>query len=731
MGTSQPIPRLTYPGSIMTFLSSTDHTPPRPERRPVQTTNHGDERTDEYAWLRERNDEVIAHLEAENTYCRAVMAPTEALQEALFGEIKARIQETDMSLPTHKGPWSYLTRTEEGKQYGIHVRRPRAQASDDTADQLLLDENEAAAGHEFFSLGTFEPSPDHSLIAWAKDTNGAEQFDLAFLVADPTLRDSTTDPAAPEVIEGTSPGVAWAASSNAVFYTTLDEQMRPYQVWRHELGTEQSSDVLVFEEPDERFYVGLGTSATDDYIMLSLSSQITSEVHLLRAVDANDASARFVLVEPRQDGVEYAVEHHRAHDGSERFFILSNHELAGFRLYTAPIDTPQRAHWSDLGLHPTTDPTNDPYPAKLDGFDVFAHHLVLQERVDALERMRVIVLDDHGNVTGERNLSFPEPVYSIWSNGNAEFDTSTYRFGYTSPVTPPTVFSEDLTMTERLLLKQQPVLNGFSSDTYRCDRFWATARDGERIPVSIVHHRDTKLDGTAPLALYGYGSYEISIDPTFSTMRLSLLDRGVVFAIAHIRGGGERGRRWYLDGKFLAKKTTFHDFIDVADSLADAKICDPKRIVARGGSAGGLLMGAVANERPDRWAGIVAEVPFVDVVTTMLDDTLPLTAIEHDEWGDPNDPQFYAYMRSYSPYDNVGAQAYPNLLATAGLNDPRVGFWEPTKWVARLRDRSTSDNVVLLKAELGAGHGGPTGRYAVWRDEAFVLAFVLSALGIS
>ncbi len=706
----------------MSFLSNPDLRPPAPPSRPVNFEAHGDTRVDEYAWLRERSDEVIAHLEAENTYCQAVTASSAALQEQLFAEIKARVQETDMSLPTHKGPWSYLTKTEEGKQYSIHVRRPRDRSDDPTADQLLLDENEAAAGLDFFALGTFEPSPDHSLIAWAKDVNGSEQYELAFLSV------GGAEAEVPDVIVDTAPGVAWAGSSNAVFYTTLDDMMRPHQVWRHQLGSAQADDVLVFEEPDDRFYVGLGTSATDEFILLSLSSQVTTEMWTLRATDADDPAARFTLVRPRTEGVEYGIDHHRATDGSERFFVVSNHEWAGFRLYESDVANANESPWRDLGLHPGS---SDPYPTKLDGFDVFQHHLVLHERADALERMRVVDLTDAGATATVRTLSFPEPVYSTWSNGNAEFATSMFRFGYTSPVTPPTVYAEDLVTQERTLLKQQPVLNGFSSETYRCDRFWAKADDGEQIPVSLVHHRDTSLDGTASLVLYGYGSYEVSIDPTFSTMRLSLLDRGMIFAIAHIRGGGERGRRWYTEAKFLTKRRTFDDFVNVADALVEAKICDPTRIVARGGSAGGLLMGAVVNQRADRWAAIVAEVPFVDVVTTMLDDTLPLTAIEHDEWGDPNDPEFYAYMKSYSPYDNVTEQAYPHILATAGLNDPRVGFWEPTKWVARIRDRSTSGNVVLLKSELGGGHQGPTGRYAVWRDEAFVLAFILNAVGIT
>ena len=695
---------------------------PIPTARPVNSTLHGITRTDEYAWLRGKDDpEVLAHLEAENAYTAALTASTVDLQESLFQEIKARIQETDLSVPVKKGPWAYVTRTVEGSQYAIHTRRPRALANDESAEVVLLDENVVADGHDYFALGTFDPSPDHQWVAWAIDTNGSEQYELRF-------RDLVTGEDSAEVVGPVAPGSAWAADSATVFYATLDEVMRPYRLWRHVVGTDQAADLMVFEEPDERFFLGVGVSATDDLLVLTLGSQVTTEVHLLRATAAVDPSARFSVVEPRRHGIEYGVDHHRAADGTERLIIVTNDGSDGFRLMTAPVDMPGAAHWSDCGLHPAT---AEPYPLKLDGVDVFIRHLVLHERADALERLRVVELDDHGSIGNVRVLSMPEPVYSVWSGGNAEFDTHVLRFGYTSPVTPSTVFEEDLVTGARVVLKRQPVLGSFDPEAYVCERVWAPAPDGELVPVSVVRRRDTPVDGTAPLLLYGYGAYEISIDPTFSSLRLSLLDRGFVFAIAHIRGGGERGRRWYLDGKFLVKPTTFSDFIAVADHLAATDYADPHRIVARGGSAGGLLMGAVINARPDRWCAVVAEVPFVDVVNTMLDDTLPLTAIEWDEWGNPTDPEFYACMSSYAPYENVAAVDHPQVLATGGLNDPRVGFWEPAKWVARLRQRNTGTNRILLKMEMGAGHGGPTGRYSVWRDEAFVLAFILTSVGIT
>ena len=695
---------------------------PIPTARPVDSTLHGITRTDEYAWLRGKDDpEVLAHLEAENAYTAALTASTVDLQESLFQEIKARIQETDLSVPVKKGPWAYVTRTVEGSQYAIHTRRPRALANDESAEVVLLDENVVADGHDYFALGTFDPSPDHQWVAWAIDTNGSEQYELRF-------RDLVTGEDSAEVVGPVAPGSAWAADSATVFYATLDEVMRPYRLWRHVVGTDQAADLMVFEEPDERFFLGVGVSATDDLLVLTLGSQVTTEVHLLRATAAVDPSARFSVVEPRRHGIEYGVDHHRAADGTERLIIVTSDGSDGFRLMTAPVDMPGAAHWSDCGLHPAT---AEPYPLKLDGVDVFIRHLVLHERADALERLRVVELDDHGSIGNVRVLSMPEPVYSVWSGGNAEFDTHVLRFGYTSPVTPSTVFEEDLVTGARVVLKRQPVLGSFDPEAYVCERVWAPAPDGELVPVSVVRRRDTPVDGTAPLLLYGYGAYEISIDPTFSSLRLSLLDRGFVFAIAHIRGGGERGRRWYLDGKFLVKPTTFSDFIAVADHLAATDYADPHRIVARGGSAGGLLMGAVINARPDRWCAVVAEVPFVDVVNTMLDDTLPLTAIEWDEWGNPTDPEFYACMSSYAPYENVAAVDHPQVLATGGLNDPRVGFWEPAKWVARLRQRNTGTNRILLKMEMGAGHGGPTGRYSVWRDEAFVLAFILTSVGIT
>jgi oligopeptidase B len=695
---------------------------PSAARRPVTTTLHGDTRVDDFAWLREKeNPEVIAYLEAENAYTASMMTGTEALQESVFQEIKARVQETDLSLPVRKGAWSYLTRTLEGSQYPIHLRRPRDREADETADVLLLDENVLAGEADYFSLGTFEPSPDHSLLAWGTDTDGAELYDMRFTKIDTgeVMRDLLVD---------TSPGVVWSASGNAVLYLTLDDLMRPFQVWRHVLGTDQSQDEMLCEETDERFYLSLAQSSTDEFIIVTSGSQVTSDVRVMRTTAADKAGATFTMVEPRRDGIEYTLDHHRAVDGSERFVVVTNDGCESFRLCVADVTNPGAAGWVDMGLHADD---GSAYPVKLDGLEVFQHHLVLGERADAVERFRIVTLDDGGAFVSVRTVTMDEPVYSVWSGGNPEFAVTSFRFGYTSLVTPPTIFEEDLATGNRVMLKQQPVLGDFDPKTYVCERIWAPATDGELIPVSVVRRADTPVDGSAALMLYGYGSYEVSIDPTFSTMRLSLMDRGMVIAVAHIRGGGERGRRWYLNGKFHNKRNTFTDFIDVADHLVDIKLCAPDRIVARGGSAGGLLMGAVLNARPERWRAIVAEVPFVDVVTTMLDETLPLTQLEWEEWGNPNEADFYAYMRSYSPYDNVQTLAYPDIFVSAGLNDPRVGFWEPAKWVAKLRLSNTGSNRLLLKTEMGAGHGGQSGRYSVWRDEAQVYAFMLTAVGIT
>jgi oligopeptidase B len=704
------------------------------ERRPVELVAHGDARIDDWFWLRDKDDPaVIAHLEAENAYTEAATAGTGALRDELYDEIVSRIEETDLSVPVRKGPWLYYGRTEEGSNYAIHCRRPAgpdpgtdpARLSEPGGvpedEQVLLDENRLAAGHDYFAVGNLEISPDHRWLVYSTDTSGGERYTMRFL----DLEHGTL---APESIEDTSYGSAWANDNATVFYVRVDEAMRPYQLWRHRVGTDPAGDRLVYEEADDRFYLGVGRTRDDRYVLVGLDSKMTSEVWFL---DADHPEGEPTVVEPRRHGVEYSVDHDRGDPGRgrpSRFLIVTNDGAEDFRLMEAPEATPGRPHWREVI------PARD--DVRLDGVDVFAGHLVVYERHGGETRIRVV-----DAVTGaSEDIPRPESPSTVWAGANPDYESTTLRYEYSSLVTPRSVYDLDVRSGQVTLLKRQPVLGDFDPDRYRTERRWAEADDGTRVPLSLVFRPDL-VDGAAggaPCLLYGYGSYETSIDPTFSSLRLSLLDRGFVFAIAHVRGGGEMGRRWYEQGKLAAKPTTFHDFVACARSLVDAGLTAPDRLVARGASAGGLLMGAVANLAPDLFRAVVAEVPFVDCLTTILDETLPLTVLEWEEWGNPvEDPAIYAVMKSYSPYDNVASVdssgqpvRYPDILATAGLSDPRVGFWEPAKWVARLR-AANPDNRVLLKTELGAGHGGPSGRYDAWRDEAFVYAFVLDALGLA
>jgi oligopeptidase B len=685
---------------------------PIAEVRPTTTTFHGDSRTDDYAWLRDRNDPAVTkYLEAENAYTEATMRPTLGLQTRLFEEFKARVQETDTSVPVRKDGFDYVSRTVEGLQYGIHARIRADDAS--RTEQILIDENIEAEDHEYFSLGAFDVSPNHGRLLWAYDTDGSELYTLR-------VRDLTTGVDEPDEIPEIYYGTAWAHDNATFFYSKTDDAMRPYQIWRHHLGTPVADDVLILEEPDEHFFAGVDLTKSEDFITISLHSSLTSEVWLL---DAHDPTGEFRLVARRRPGVEYGVEHDPgdvASGRAPRLLIVTNDDAVNGRLVEAPIDQPDAAHWRDVVAHRVD--------VKLEGVEIFRRHLVLAEREAGNEQLRIVNLAEHT----ERMVEPPEAVCSIGLNANPEIDTELMRFDYTSLVTPASIFDEHLDTGERTLLKQQPVRAGYNPANYVTGRLWATAADGTLVPISYVHHRDFVPDGNAPALLYGYGSYEISIDPGFSALRVSLLDRGVLFAIAHVRGGGELGRLWYEHGKFLEKRNTFTDFIACAEHLIAEGYTSAARLAARGRSAGGLLMGAITNLRPDLFAAVSAEVPFVDSLNTMLDDTLPLTVGEWEEWGDPvHDAVFYQYMKSYAPYENVDAVAHPAILALGGLNDPRVSFWEPAKWIAKLRATTTGSKPMLLKTEMGAGHGGPTGRYAAWKDEAFVYAFLLQSLGIS
>ena len=688
----------------------TSDSPPPPVARRVPHVHeaHGDRRPDDYHWLRDRDDpEVTAYLEAENAYADAVMEPLRPLQEKLYAEIVSRIQETDLSVPVPYGPFLYYSRSVEGLQYPIHCRRSATPdgAEDASPEQILIDENVLAEGEEYCALGAAEVSPDHRLLAWSLDTEGDEDHVLR-------IRDLDTGEDHPEEIPDTSYGVAWASDNRTVFYTTLDESRRPWRVWRHRLGTDPAEDVLVHQEDDDRFFCGVERTRSGGFLVIDLRSAVTSETLILRA---DDPEGTFTVVEPRRQGVEYGLDHH-----GDRLFILSNDGAPNFRLVEAPVDDPRPENWRELLPHSPD--------VKLEGIAAFVRHLVVLERAEAVRRLRVIDLD-----RGDQHvIEQPEAVCRVGmpEEDNPEFDRSTLRYTYTSLVTPQSIFDYDLDSRERALLKQEPVLGGYDPGLYETQRLWATAPDGTRVPISLVARKGTPLDGSAPCVLYGYGSYEASSDPRFSSLRLSLLERGFVWAIGHIRGGGEMGRAWYEAGKLQHKANTFTDFIACAEHLIGAGWTSPERLAILGGSAGGLLVGAALNLRPDLFRAAIAEVPFVDVVSTISDPTLPLSVIEWEEWGNPADPEFYATMKSYSPYDNVRAARYPDVFVTAGLNDPRVSYWEPAKWVAKLRATAEPGSQLVLRTEMGAGHGGPSGRYDAWRKEAEIFAFLLEAFGI-
>jgi oligopeptidase B len=677
---------------------------PLATRKLAERSLHGETVVDPYAWMREReSEEVLAHLRAENEYVEASLAHLGKLRERVFQEIKARIQETDLSVPARKGPYWYLTRTQEGYQYPVCCRR---QGGPDGPEEILLDCNELAGDSDYFGLGVLEISPDHRLIAYSTDFTGAERFDLHFRnVA------SATD--LPEVVSFTSYGCAWSKDSSTLFYTRHDDAMRPHQLWRHRIGTDPQQDVLVFQEDDERFFLDVDASRSEDLVLLTLQSKTTSEVWFLEAAAPE---GEFRCIRPREADVEYWAEHVRG-DAGGSLVILATLEAPNGRILTAPVANPSA--WREI-LPERAD-------VKLDGVEAFENHLIVWCRVEGVGSIRI--LPQHGGKAVD--LVFDEAVRSVDAGTNLEYETTTLRFDYESLVTPHSVFDHDLETGERELRKRQPVLGGYQPEDWESKREWAMAVDGTRVPISLVARRDLPRDGSTPLLLYGYGAYEANSDPWFSAARLSLLERGVVFAIAHVRGGGEMGRQWYDQGKLAYKQNSFDDFIACAEHLVARGFTSPERLAARGASAGGLLVGAALNQRPDLFCAVVAEVPFVDVVNTMLDASLPLTVTEWEEWGDPRIEEQYRWLRAYAPYENIAACPYPRLLVTSGLNDPRVQYWEPAKWVAAMRDKTTGEEPILLKTEMGAGHGGPSGRYDAWRDEALVLAFLLDALGVA
>jgi len=688
--------------------------PPRAERRPVPVTHHGHTRTDEYAWLRADNwqevmrnpsalaEDIHAYLDAENAYFAAAMADTDALQETLFKEMRGRIKEDDSSVPSPDGPWAYAVRYIEGGQHPLYVREKREGGGEET----MLDGNALGEGRAYFRIGGAVHSPDHRLLAWSHDDAGSEFFTLS-------VRDLENGSDLADLIPDTSGGATWSADGHFIFYVRLDANHRPSRVFRHKLGTSPEADVLVYEEQDPGFFVGIGKTLSRRFILIQAHDHQTSEVWMIPA-DTPETEPR--LIAPRDTAVEYHVD--EAHG---TLFILTNAGGAkDFKIVAAPVETPERENWSDLVAHE---------PGRLIiGHDVTARHLVRLERFEGLPRIIVRRLDDGL----EHTIAFEEEAYALGLMGGYEFDTDTLRFNYSSMATPGRVFDYDMESRKRVLRKEQEVPSGHDPSRYLTRRIMAPAPDGETIPISLLYLKDTPLDGSAPALLYGYGAYGMSTPAGFSISRLSLVDRGFVYAIAHIRGGKDKGYAWYETGRREAKPNTFTDFIAAGEHLAAERITSRRKIVGQGGSAGGMLIGAVANMTTDLFGGLIAAVPFVDVLNTMLDDTLPLTPPEWPEWGNPIESAVdFQTLLAYSPYDNVQAKYYPPILALAGLTDPRVTYWEPAKWVARLRALKTDENLVLLRTNMEAGHGGAAGRFDALKETAIEIAFALKVTGKS
>ena len=673
--------------------------PPRAARKPKVLVKFGDRRVDEYYWLRDRADPaVIAHLEAENRYARAVMKPLDAFRDKLYAEMLARIQETDESVPYRRHGYWYYQRDVEGKQYPIYCRR---KGTMEAPEEVLLDVNALAEGHRFTQIGAMDVSPDGKLLAYTVDFVGFRQYRLQ-------VRDLATNAMLPDSAERVT-SLAWAGDSRTIFHVEEHEtNKRSYRLHRHTLG---GASELVYEERDELFDIGVGETRSERYVVLGIVSKDTSEA---RVLPAGEPRGQFRVVEPRRKGHEYYVDHHEG-----VFFIRTNDKGPNFRLVTTPEEAPGAKHWKQLVAHRPL--------VMLEEVDVFRDFWVLVERDKGLIKLRVTDF-----ATGAHHyIDFDEAVYSAHPGTNLEYDTRQFRFVYESLVTPMSWYDYDVGKHTRKLLKRKPVLGPYDPADYASEALTAVAKDGTRIPISLVYRKDKRGTGPQPMLLYGYGSYGIPMDPGFRSSRISLLDRGMIFAIAHVRGGGDRGRTWYDAGKLLKKKNTFTDFVSVAESLVRRRYTAPDRLVIQGGSAGGLLMGAVANLRPDLFKAVVSQVPFVDVITTMLDPSLPLTVVEYLEWGNPNEERYYRYMKSYSPYDNLKKRAYPAMLVETSLHDSQVMYWEPAKYVARLRDVRTDQHPVILKTIMEAGHGGASGRYDALKELAFTYSFILDQVGLA
>ncbi len=668
-------------------------------QQPKELSTHGDIRQDPYYWLNDReNPDVIAYLHAENSYKDTILAHTKEFQEKLYNELVGRIKQTDMSVPYKNNGYYYMTRYEEGQEYAIHSRR---KGSMESPEEILLNVNDLAKGFDYYAVSGLAVSDDNRLMIYGEDTLSRRIYTLK-------VKDLVTGELLDDVIPNTGGGATWAADNKTFFYATKDETLREYRIWKHTLGTPVTSDKLVYEEKESTFGTFVYRTKSKKYILIGSYSTLSQEYRYLNASTPN---GEFTIFQPRERGLEYGIEHF-----NDIWYVRTNKDAKNFRLMKTSETKTTQNNWTEV------------IPNRVDvlfeGMEVFKDFLVLSERKAGLTQLRV--MPTSGN---EHYIQFSENAYVAGTSINPEFDTKILRFNYQSLTTPNTTYDYNMASKEKKLLKQQEVLGGFSSDDYKSERIMVKSRDGVTVPVSIVYHKDTPLDGTSPCLLYGYGSYGYSMDPSFSSSRLSLLNRGFVYAIAHIRGGEEMGRHWYEDGKLLKKKNTFTDFIDAGQFLVDNKYSHPKKLYAMGGSAGGLLMGAVVNMAPDMWGGIIAAVPFVDVVTTMLDESIPLTTGEFDEWGNPKEKESYDYMKSYSPYDNIESKNYPPIMVTTGLHDSQVQYWEPAKWVARLRQMKTDKNPLLLHTNMEAGHGGASGRFRQFKETAMEYAFLLDLAG--
>jgi len=675
--------------------------PPAAPRYPHVLSLHGDERLDNYFWLRDRtNPKVIAYLEAENAYTALIMQPTEALQASLYNEILARLQETDSSVPYRIGDFYYYWRAEAGRNYSIFCRK---QGYLNAPEEIILDQNELAKEYNYFRLNLCIPSPDSKVLAYSIDTNGAEQYTLYFL----DLTNLTIYPKNIDRVES----FTWGNDSKTCFYTQVNSVSRPWKLFRHALGSDPNEDVIIHEELDESYNIGVSKARSQAYIFFSVTSLRTSEVWY---ADANQSSTKFKVLHPRSPGIFYSVEYH-----GNYFYIISNENAINGQVLKASVTSPSKEFWETVIPHREK--------VAIERISTFADHLAVWEREAGLPKVRICQL----STANEHYIDFPDSVYEIVEENNPEFNSSRLRFSYKSLVTPDSIFDYDMVSRELTLKKQTAVLGGYDKTHYKSERIWATAPDGTQIPISILYQQGIEKNGQHPLLLTGYGAYAACEYISFSSTRLSLLDRGVIIAIAHVRGGGEMGRQWYEDGKLLKKKNTFTDFIACAEHLVANKWTLSERLAISGESGGGLLLGAVLNMRPELFKTAVAKAPFVDVLTSILDTSLPLSVLDWEEWGNPNDPTYYEYIKSYSPYDNVEQKDYPHLLVTTGLNDCNVLYWEPVKWAAKLRELKSDSNILLLKTNMDAGHRGASGRYESLKEVAFEYAFLLERWGLN